>query len=113
MYTRRAWIHFAFAVTVLGLPSPRISHAQGADYPAAGRYITAVCMFAPGSGADIFVRFYARKLQELAGSDGCCREQGRNGRKHRHRVCRQIEAGRLHDLDRARELYSRCRAISL
>jgi tripartite-type tricarboxylate transporter receptor subunit TctC len=67
MYTRRALIHCGFAVTVLGLPCPRISHAQGADYPAAGRYITAVCMFAPGSGADIFVRFYARKLQELAG----------------------------------------------
>jgi tripartite-type tricarboxylate transporter receptor subunit TctC len=67
MYIRRALIHFAFAVTVLGLTGPRISHAQGADYPAAGHYITAVCMFAPGSGADIFVRFYARKLQELAG----------------------------------------------
>ena len=58
MYTRRALIPLAFAVTALGLPCPRISHAQGADYPAAGRYITAVCMFAPGSGADIFVRFY-------------------------------------------------------
>ena len=67
MYTRRALIPLAFAVTALGLPCLRISHAQGADYPAAGRYITAVCMFAPGSGADIFVRFYARKLQELAG----------------------------------------------
>jgi tripartite-type tricarboxylate transporter receptor subunit TctC len=51
----------------LSLPLARLAYAQGTDYPAAGRYITAICMFAPGSGADIFVRFYARKLQELCG----------------------------------------------
>ena len=43
------------------------ARAQETDYPAAGRYITAICMFAPGSGADIFVRFYAKKLQDVAG----------------------------------------------
>jgi len=67
MSGRCALMRLAFAVAVLGLLRPAIAHAQSADYPAAGRYITAICMFAPGSGADIFVRFYARKLQELAG----------------------------------------------
>src|SRR5215471_13508270 len=67
MSGRRALMRLAFAVAVLGLFRPAIAHAQSADYPAAGRYITSICMFAPGSGADIFVRFYARKLQELAG----------------------------------------------
>jgi tripartite-type tricarboxylate transporter receptor subunit TctC len=67
MSGRRALMRLAFAVAVLGLFRPAIAYAQSADYPAAGRYITAICMFAPGSGADIFVRFYARKLQELAG----------------------------------------------
>jgi tripartite-type tricarboxylate transporter receptor subunit TctC len=67
MYVRRALIRFASAAAVLGMVPSGVAHAQAADYPAAGRFITAVCMFAPGSGADIFVRFYARKLQELAG----------------------------------------------
>jgi tripartite-type tricarboxylate transporter receptor subunit TctC len=67
MYVRRALIRFASAAAVLGIVPSGVAHAQAADYPAAGRFITAVCMFAPGSGADIFVRFYARKLQELAG----------------------------------------------
>jgi tripartite-type tricarboxylate transporter receptor subunit TctC len=39
------------------------SRAQ--DYPA--REIKTICPFAPGTGADIVVRFYATKLGELAG----------------------------------------------
>src|SRR6476661_10683291 len=35
------------------------------DYPA--REIRTICPFAPGTGADIIVRFYASKLAEIAG----------------------------------------------
>jgi tripartite-type tricarboxylate transporter receptor subunit TctC len=64
----RTPLHFCYRTIVaaaLGLLLPVIAHAQGTDYP--NRYISAICMFAPGSGADIFVRFYAKKLQELSG----------------------------------------------
>jgi tripartite-type tricarboxylate transporter receptor subunit TctC len=64
VYTRRRVIELAGAAGLV-LPSA-LGRAQQPDYPS--RYITSVCMFAPGSGADIFVRFYARKLQELSGA---------------------------------------------
>ena len=64
MYTRRRIMQLAGAAGLI-LPSAG-ARAQNGDYPS--RYITSVCMFAPGSGADIFVRFYARKLQELSGT---------------------------------------------
>ena len=38
---------------------------QGQDYPA--RELRSICNFAPGSGADIIVRFYSEKLSRLAG----------------------------------------------
>jgi tripartite-type tricarboxylate transporter receptor subunit TctC len=60
-------IHLALLLLSLLLGAAGAARAQESDYPAAGRYITAICMFAPGSGADIFVRFYAKKLQEVAG----------------------------------------------
>src|SRR5436190_9426165 len=41
------------------------SAAVGQDYPA--REIRSVCNFAPGSGADIVVRYYSEKLARLAG----------------------------------------------
>src|SRR4051812_17742902 len=41
------------------------SAAVGQDYPA--REIRSVCNFAPGSGADIVVRYYSDKLSKLAG----------------------------------------------
>jgi tripartite-type tricarboxylate transporter receptor subunit TctC len=47
------------------LLSPHSSWAQSGDYP--NRAIHSICMFPPGTGADIFVRYYSRKLQELAG----------------------------------------------
>jgi len=31
------------------------------------REVRAICMFPPGTGADIFVRFFARKLQDAIG----------------------------------------------
>ena len=39
--------------------------AAAQDYPA--REIRSVCNFAPGSGADIIVRYYSDKLAKLAG----------------------------------------------
>jgi len=38
---------------------------QGQDYPA--REIRSICNFAPGSGADIIVRYYSDQLAKLAG----------------------------------------------
>ncbi|MGZ3409348.1 MAG: Bug family tripartite tricarboxylate transporter substrate binding protein [Xanthobacteraceae bacterium] len=62
MHTRRDIVRLAAAAPALALSKG--AFAQADDYPS--KVITAVCMFAPGTGADIFVRFYARKLQELA-----------------------------------------------
>ena len=39
--------------------------AQAQDYPA--REIRTICPFAPGTGADIVVRYYANKLSDVAG----------------------------------------------
>ena len=39
--------------------------AQGEEYPS--RDIRSICNFAPGSGADIIVRYYSDKLAKLAG----------------------------------------------
>jgi tripartite-type tricarboxylate transporter receptor subunit TctC len=62
MFTRRDIIRAAAAAPALTMPG--LSFAQNEVYPS--KVITSVCMFAPGTGADIFVRFYARKLQDLA-----------------------------------------------
>jgi tripartite-type tricarboxylate transporter receptor subunit TctC len=50
------------AAAALALAAP-LAAAQ--DYPA--REIRSICNFAPGSGADILVRFYSDKLAKLAG----------------------------------------------
>ena len=42
-----------------------VSASAAQDYPA--REIRSICNFAPGSGADIIVRFYSEKLSKLAG----------------------------------------------
>jgi tripartite-type tricarboxylate transporter receptor subunit TctC len=47
---------------VLALAAP-LAHSQ--DYPA--REIRSICNFAPGSGADIIVRYYSDQLSRLAG----------------------------------------------
>jgi tripartite-type tricarboxylate transporter receptor subunit TctC len=48
-----------FAAALLALP------ALGQEYPA--REIRSICNFAPGSGADIIVRYYSDQLSKLAG----------------------------------------------
>jgi tripartite-type tricarboxylate transporter receptor subunit TctC len=65
-HSRRTVLTYAAAVPLLGLAGrPRQVLAQAADYP--NRPVHSICMFPPGTGADIFVRYYSRKLQELAG----------------------------------------------
>lgn len=44
---------------------PTLSNAQDADYPKGP--IRTICMFPPGSGADISVRFFSAKLAKLCG----------------------------------------------
>lgn len=64
MFSRRDMLRSA-AVASVSLPFvSRGSFAQDA-WPT--REIHAICGFPPGTGADIFVRHYARKLQEVAG----------------------------------------------
>jgi tripartite-type tricarboxylate transporter receptor subunit TctC len=62
MLTRRELVRLAAVAPALTLSKTAL--AQSEVYPS--RVITSVCMFAPGTGADIFVRFFAKKLQELA-----------------------------------------------
>ena len=64
MFSRREMLRSA-ALASLSMPFvARGSFAQEA-WPA--REIHAICGFPPGTGADIFVRHYARKLQEVSG----------------------------------------------
>lgn len=65
MLTRRDFIR---STTLAAASWPLLSsalRAQGADYPTAP--IRTICMFPPGTGADVRVRFYASKLAALAG----------------------------------------------
>jgi tripartite-type tricarboxylate transporter receptor subunit TctC len=62
--SRRRVLQSAVALPfVSALPSA--SWGQADDYP--NREIHSICMFPAGTGADIFVRYYSRKLQDLAG----------------------------------------------
>ncbi|HEY4774927.1 MAG TPA: tripartite tricarboxylate transporter substrate-binding protein [Xanthobacteraceae bacterium] len=57
----KSWAAWLGAVgLIMGVPA-----VSAQDYPA--REIRAICPFAPGTGADIVVRYYAMKLAELAG----------------------------------------------
>ena len=55
-------LKLALAAAVLVLVAP-LAAAQ--DYPA--HDIRSLCNYAPGSGADIIVRFYSDRLAKLAG----------------------------------------------
>ena len=59
--SRRTILKSAVALPFVSLPS--LSFGQADDYPS--RELHSICMFPPGSGADIVVRFYSRKLEEL------------------------------------------------
>jgi tripartite-type tricarboxylate transporter receptor subunit TctC len=62
--SRRKVLQTAFALPLVAA-LPRDSFGQADDYPS--REIHSICMFPAGTGADIVVRYYSRKLQDLAG----------------------------------------------
>jgi tripartite-type tricarboxylate transporter receptor subunit TctC len=59
----KAWLA-GFLIAATALPVSAVP-ARAQDYPT--REIRAICPFAPGTGADIVVRYYASKLAEVAG----------------------------------------------
>jgi len=65
MVSRREMLRLTAGASVI-LPLGAVpTFAQGDDYPS--KDIHAICMFPAGSGADVFVRFYAKKLSEITG----------------------------------------------
>ena len=65
MLSRRSLMTYG-AVGAVAMPAVlRGAAAQGSDFPSGP--MRAICMFPPGSGADVFVRFYANKLSQLSG----------------------------------------------
>jgi tripartite-type tricarboxylate transporter receptor subunit TctC len=54
-----------FAIVLVASATAALSSVRAQEYPT--REIKTICPFAPGTGADIIVRYYATKLQELAG----------------------------------------------
>lgn len=66
MRSRREVVRTGLAAGALGLGSPvSLAWAQSTTYPS--EIIHSLCMFAPGSGADVKVRFYANKLAQKIG----------------------------------------------
>lgn len=63
MITRRDFTAGA-AAGLFGLPAVAIAQA---DYPT--QPVRCICMFPPGSGADVLVRFFANKLSKLTGKN--------------------------------------------
>jgi tripartite-type tricarboxylate transporter receptor subunit TctC len=64
MYSRRDLLRSA-ALASAALPLASTDIFAQDDYPS--RDFHAICMFPPGTGADIFVRFYGSKLQQISG----------------------------------------------
>jgi len=65
MLTRRTFVRSAVLATAAWPAFASALRAQTADYPTGP--IRTICMFPPGTGADVRVRFYANKLAALAG----------------------------------------------
>jgi tripartite-type tricarboxylate transporter receptor subunit TctC len=64
MLSRRQLLQSAAAASVA---MPSISSSAFAQDAWPQREIHAICGFPPGTGADIFVRFYGKKLQDISG----------------------------------------------
>ena len=64
VYSRRRVLQSTIALPFVA-SLPRASFGQAGDYP--NREIHSICMFPAGTGADIIVRYYSRKLEGLAG----------------------------------------------
>ena len=60
MITRRNFTAGTAAAGLMGLAGPAFAQA---DYP--NQPVRCICMFPPGSGADVLVRFFANKLSKL------------------------------------------------
>ena len=65
MISRRELLQSGAGVVAAAALGPVNAFAQAADYP--NKPIHAICMFPPGSGADILVRFFAKKLGDVSG----------------------------------------------
>lgn len=65
MLSRRKFLKTSAAAS---LAAPLIGSGAGAQEQWPAREIRAVCNFPPGSGADILVRFYAKKFEDTLGS---------------------------------------------
>ena len=109
MLSRRELLRSAAVASVAMPYLARESFAQDA-WPS--REIHAICGFPPGTGADIFVRHYARKLQEAAGKTVIVENKAGAFGAICVGICRQVKAGRLHDLHRAGQFVSCRRAVA-
>ncbi|MDH7799422.1 MULTISPECIES: tripartite tricarboxylate transporter substrate binding protein [unclassified Beijerinckia] len=61
MFTRRQFVAAGAGAATIPLASGAFAQS---DYPAGP--LRAICMFPPGTGADVLVRFYANKLSQLS-----------------------------------------------
>jgi tripartite-type tricarboxylate transporter receptor subunit TctC len=97
--SRRSVLQSAVALPFVSA-LPRTSWGQAEDYP--NREIHSICMFPAGTGADIIVRYYSRKLQELAGKPVIVENRigaaGNNVRTkcHQCKIRRSARAGPSH-----------------
>ena len=64
MFTRRDLLRTAAATSLLPA-APALLRAQEEKYPS--RVIKAICMFPPGTGADILVRWFAERISKISG----------------------------------------------
>ena len=68
MTTRSRWFSCATVSAVtLGGPAGRARSAQAQQYPT--QDIHFICVFPPGSGADVLVRYFAEKVRPLTGKN--------------------------------------------
>ena len=65
MVSRRDMLQSGVGALIASAVGPVTVFAQAADYP--NKPIHTICMFPPGSGADIIVRFFAKKLSDVSG----------------------------------------------
>ena len=65
MVSRRDMLQSGAGAIIASAVGPVTVFAQAADYP--NKPIHTICMFPPGSGADIIVRFFAKKLSDVSG----------------------------------------------
>ena len=95
MFTRRDLLRTATASALLPA-APAILRAQEEKYPS--RVIKAICMFPPGTGADILVRWYADKIAKISGGSVIVENRPGAFAQYRDGGCRAFQTGWLHNL---------------